>query len=460
MVKFNVFGDYCRNLLPIVLWAGLSFETNPARAIDVTLQQQILPDRQLQAQVESEAASSIDKSDRSSLAQKVLSEINRARTDPQGYAAWLQEQKQYYDGILLKLPGEKPVRTNKGLEALAEAIDFLEQQEPLPNLTISEQLNTTAAAKLMQVSSTETGEDFKNISYGKLTAAGIVMHLIVDDGFPDRRHRTSIFNPNFDTAGITCQDNELYNNICAIAYEGETLDVATQPNVENDKTPPESDTANTLPQSSQSNSFPNSENNSENETNSASNDLPDVPEIQVPTIDANSESESNTNTEDNSPTEASDVVVNSEPEAENISTTELSDTETDGESETQTVPKSESTVEPEGNSSIANLLEKTERGVLEEGDETIPNDGSFYDSYPLQGNAGDSFIISLESQDFDTFVAILDSEGNIIDQNDDINEENSNSRLRITLPSNGVYNVIVNAYDKGGKGRYTLTVRR
>ena len=458
MVKFNVIGDYCRNLLPIVLWAGLSFKINPAKAINLTLQQQLLPNQQLQAQVESEAATSTEKSDSSSLAQKVLSEINRARTDPQGYAAWLQEQKQYYDGILLKLPGEKPVRTNKGLEALAEAIDFLKQQEPLPNLTISEQLNTTAAAKLTQVSSTETGEDFKNISYGKLTAAGIVMHLIVDDGFPDRRHRTSIFNPDFSLAGITCQDNELYDNICAIAYEGESVNVATQPNVENAEIPPESDTANTLVQSPQSNSFPNSEINSENETNSATNDLPDVPEIQVPTIDANAESEPNSNTEDNSPTESIDVATNSELEAENSSATELSDAETDQESETQAI-STESTVE-EGNSSIASLLEKTERGVLEEGDETIPNDGSFYDSYPLQGNAGDSFIISLESQDFDTFVAILDSEGNIIDQNDDINEENSNSRLRITLPSNGVYNVIVNAYDKGGKGRYTLTVRR
>ena len=99
-------------------------------------------------------------------------------------------------------------------------------------------------------------------------------------------------------------------------------------------------------------------------------------------------------------------------------------------------------------------------GNIEEGDTVIPNDGSFYDSYPIEGIAGDSFVISVESQDFDTFLAIMDAEGNILDQNDDISETNSNSRLKITLPNNGVYNVIVNAYDQGGKGDYLLTVRR
>ncbi len=47
-----------------------------------------------------------------------------------------------------------------------------------------------------------------------------------------------------------------------------------------------------------------------------------------------------------------------------------------------------------------------------------------------------------------------------VEQNDDIDEENSNSRIQVTIPEDGVYNVIVNAYDKGGTGEYVLTVRR
>ena len=106
------------------------------------------------------------------------------------------------------------------------------------------------------------------------------------------------------------------------------------------------------------------------------------------------------------------------------------------------------------------LIDKIERGFLEEGDKVIPNDGSFYDSYPLSVKAGESFVISLESADFDTFLAIMDEDGNIIEQNDDVSENDSNSQLQITIPNDGTYNLIVNAYDQGGKGAYILTISR
>ncbi len=112
------------------------------------------------------------------------------------------------------------------------------------------------------------------------------------------------------------------------------------------------------------------------------------------------------------------------------------------------------------NSDSSRLLENVERGALEEGDRIIAEDGSFYDSYPLDAKSGESFTIALESDEFDAFVALIDAEGNIIEQNDDINEEDSNSRIRVTIPENGVYNVIVNAYDEGGTGQYVLTVSR
>ena len=67
---------------------------------------------------------------------KILTEINRVRTTPQDYAQWLESQRQYYDGIWLRLPGEKPVRTNRGKKALEEAIAFLKEQQPLPAVRI------------------------------------------------------------------------------------------------------------------------------------------------------------------------------------------------------------------------------------------------------------------------------------------------------------------------------------
>ena len=64
------------------------------------------------------------------------------------------------------------------------------------------------------------------------------------------------------------------------------------------------------------------------------------------------------------------------------------------------------------------------------------------------------------SSDFDTFLAIMDDEGNIIEQNDDVSENASNSKLEVTIPNQGNYNLIVNSYEKGGKGAYILTISR
>ena len=111
----------------------------------------------------------------------------------------------------------------------------------------------------------------------------------------------------------------------------------------------------------------------------------------------------------------------------------------------------------EGKQTAAALL--VEQGVLEPGDAVMPVDGSLYDLYPLEGVAGQTLTVAAESEDFDTVVAIMDANNTIIKQNDDLSDSNSNSALTVTLPSDGVYYVIVNAYDNQGLGEYTLTVR-
>jgi hypothetical protein len=104
-----------------------------------------------------------------------------------------------------------------------------------------------------------------------------------------------------------------------------------------------------------------------------------------------------------------------------------------------------------------NLLEK---GVLKEGDPVIPSDGSLYDAYIWEGKQGDSLIISLESEDFDSYLAVQSPQGQIIAENDDFSSENSNSGLKVILPSNGVYRIIVNSYDPKGRGDYIITVTK
>lgn len=433
-------------LFPGLTAASLSAQTNQTSTL-------LPPAKELQAQGESRKE---NETEAKALEQEILKEINRVRTDPQGYAAWLKQQQQYYDGILLKLPGEKPIRTNKGLKALQEAIAYLETQQPLPALDSSEKLTATAAAQLKELA---VGQRDSNITFGRVTAEAIVMQLVVDDGFPDRRHRQSLLNSDFTQTGVICQADERYDNICAVAYREQPVGLEETTNnaeiaEESPEPEPSPETA-TLPEPPQPTAPPPAEIDPEAEITTIPEAEPeatatenDATAGEVDVIEAEAATEVETEELETDPVESetteTDVV---EPkEATEVETEELEELET----ETGIA----------ANTDDSRLLEQVKRGVLETGDRIIPDDGSFYDSYPLEGKAGESFIISLESDEFDTFVAIMDAEGNILEQNDDIDSDNSNSRLRVTLPDDGVYSVIVNAYDEGGRGQYILTVRR
>ena len=409
---------------------------------------------------------------------EILSEINRVRTDPQGYARWLEEQQQYYDGIWLKLPGEKPIRTNKGRKALFEAIAILKNQQPLPPLSISEPTAATATSKLENFA---TSNNIEYISYGRVTAKGIVMGLVVDDLFPDRRRRKSLLNPDVENTGVICKPDPRYARVCAIAYSDTTTDIAE---AEPANTPQEVATAtpnsDSVPEADRTNSEttppleakPTPPAPQDNTTNAdlPQPSLPQVPpalptpsepqvveveppqevESQAEEVEIESQAEEEVEIEPPETNEEKEEVIEVEPPQE-VKT----DEELEFESE-----ELEAESEVAADSIVTGMLETVERGSLEQGDRVISDDGSLYDSYPLEGQAGESFNIYLESDEFDAFVALIDAKGNIIDQNDDISQEDSNSRIRVTLPEDGVYNVIVNTYDEGGTGKYILTVSR
>ncbi len=307
--------------------------------------------------------------DQSALEQAVLEEVNRARTNPEAYADWLEEMKQYYEDNGFKLPGQSPIRISEGVEAVDKAIEFLRDARPLPALSLSRGMAMAARDYVKEQEASDSSQLAdrlnrygsasdplgENISYGSNTAQGVVIQLIVND-------RENIFNPDFQVTGIACGPHGSSESICAIAYAGKYQEtVAQEPDSENPVTRPQ-------------------------------------PSISEESLASTSSSEAATP-----------------------------------------------------------LLFK--RGILEEGDSVIPADGSLYDSYPLLGRAGQSLTIALESEDFDAYLAIQDPQGKIIGESDDTDQSDTNPTLTITLPSDGLYRVIVNAYDAKGRGQYTLTVR-
>ncbi|MEM1425820.1 MAG: trypsin-like peptidase domain-containing protein, partial [Cyanobacteria bacterium P01_H01_bin.130] len=99
-------------------------------------------------------------------------------------------------------------------------------------------------------------------------------------------------------------------------------------------------------------------------------------------------------------------------------------------------------------------------GQLDRNSRTLDRDGSAFDDYYFRGEAGQRVVINLDSPDFDSYLVLVDPEGNVLDSNDDRTEGNTNSTVRATLPRDGAYRVIINAYRAGQLGRYQVVGRQ
>lgn len=98
------------------------------------------------------------------------------------------------------------------------------------------------------------------------------------------------------------------------------------------------------------------------------------------------------------------------------------------------------------------------RGRLETGDQTMA-DGTFADIWQFQGPAGQTITIDVRSDEFDTYMQLLDGNGNKLGEDDD-SGGNLNSRLTFTLPAAGMYQIVVNNSGQSKRmGVYTVSIR-
>lgn len=127
-------------------------------------------------------------------------------------------------------------------------------------------------------------------------------------------------------------------------------------------------------------------------------------------------------------------------------------------SPTQT-PTVQPSPSPDGRSSKIILEQKGELTTSKSS--VLPSDSSLYDEYTFEGTQGQKVVVTVESSEFDTYLAVLNSQGELLGENDDVTQQNSNSELTVTLSASGRYRVVVNAYDPPpkGKGKYSLIIR-
>lgn len=168
----------------------------------------------------------------------VVLEMSKVRMYPREYGRWLRTQRKYYHGTLMKLPDHVPIRTEEGVAALDELLEFLETVKPIGPLAWSEGLSQAARHLVFEQGPTgqtghkgPTGSTVKSrvhlygepnetwgevINYGAEKPRWTVMQLLIDDGVPGRGHRKNIFNPAFKTAGAAIGPHTEYGTMTCV----------------------------------------------------------------------------------------------------------------------------------------------------------------------------------------------------------------------------------------------------
>ena len=172
------------------------------------------------------------------LEDQVLRELNHARTDPASFVPVLRDRLRYFDGRVLRLPGQVPLQTREGASAVKEAIADLSKRPKLRPVVADEAL-TKAARDHVRDQGKKGLVDHKgtdgsmpsdrmarygfhaaqvaeNISYGPNDGKDVIADLLVDDGVKGRGHRNSLLNPSFTRAGIACGPHARFGTMCVI----------------------------------------------------------------------------------------------------------------------------------------------------------------------------------------------------------------------------------------------------
>lgn len=173
----------------------------------------------------------------------VVLEINKLRSNPAAYAReYLEPMLKMYKGKMLYMPDNDPIITREGIAALQDAIRALKSAKPAqpmlpdPRLTkasADHQQDQTKSGKTGHKGSNGSSIDDRiskygkwdkkiaeNIFYGDPDARSVVLHLVIDDGVPNRGHRVNFLDPELRYVGVASGTHKVYRYMCVINFAG------------------------------------------------------------------------------------------------------------------------------------------------------------------------------------------------------------------------------------------------
>ena len=183
----------------------------------------------------------------SPIEKEIIFEINLLRTNPAKYATnYIAPLANNYKNKMLYYPGDKPLRTREGVNALYECVRVLKRTQNLKLVYPSKGLTRAAEDHVKdQSKSGKTGHrggdrsnvrerierygDWniriaENIAYGGLSARQIIIYLLIDDGIRDRGHRKTFLHPDYKTVGVAIGSHPYYNSMWVMDFAGSFTD--------------------------------------------------------------------------------------------------------------------------------------------------------------------------------------------------------------------------------------------
>jgi uncharacterized protein YkwD len=170
----------------------------------------------------------------------VFNELNAIRTNPCSYVSKLQKLKTYINGKIIHPPNEHIIEIEEGIKAVDNAIEFLNKQTALNELTYNDNLHTVAINHAKDIGqrgvNSHEGVNGINLSdriekviewdgsiaeslvFCYKTAENIVMSIVIDDGDVNRNQRDVLFNKNFQYVGIGCGKHKVSKYCTVIVY--------------------------------------------------------------------------------------------------------------------------------------------------------------------------------------------------------------------------------------------------
>ena len=166
----------------------------------------------------------------------LLKELNELRRDPRGYSYKVQKYKDYFEGNILRIPGNKAgIKTEEGPAAYDEAINFLKSASAAEEMTPSKGLCNIAEDFLATVQKQDpnnlpninmddiinrhgsfTGNFSRSMEFGGATPEQVIVNLVVSDGDKSRAQRDALLNDNLKQCGIATGPHDTYRTATII----------------------------------------------------------------------------------------------------------------------------------------------------------------------------------------------------------------------------------------------------